>query len=49
MLEKNQKEKKLIAIKEEDVILVDFLNLLLKIDKRNNPHLYRLEKNNKYD
>jgi len=29
--------------------LVDFFDLLLKIDKRNNPHLYGLEKNNKYD
>jgi len=48
MLEKNQKDN-LIDIKKEDIALVDFFDLLLKIDKRNNPHLYELENNNDYD
>jgi len=49
MLEKNQKQDNFVKNEEKDSNLVDFFNLLLKIDKRNNPHLYGLEKNNKYD
>ena len=32
---------------EKDSNLVDFFDLLLTIDKRNNPHLYEIEE--KYD
>ncbi len=48
MLEKNQKQDNFIEKKEKDNNLVDFFDLLLKIDKRNNPYLYELEDNN-YD
>ncbi len=47
----NQKKKELSKNSnfEAEQNLVDFFDLLLKIDKRNNPHLYELENNNKYD
>lgn len=47
MLEKNQKEENLMITDEKDNSLVDFFDLLLKVDRRNNPHLYKLEEDNK--
>lgn len=50
-MEKDKKEKFnkdcLFQGIEEDSNLIDFFDLLLKVDKRNNPHLYKLEKDNK--
>lgn len=43
----NQKDKNNNFESEQN--LIDFFDLLLKIDKRNNPHLYELENNNDYD
>jgi len=47
----NQKERELFKNSnfESEQNLIDFFDLLLKIDKRNNSHLYELENNNKYD
>lgn len=32
---------------EKDTNLVDFFDLLLRVDKRNNPELYQVEEENK--